>query len=276
MSNATLIAHVDCHYRTRDQLQAILTPEATRTWKPVPHYELVTRLIESIQAKGVQVLREQYCAGGPNDCKLYGTLDLAIPDLTTTDYGMAIGLRTANNRCSAVHLIAAASVFVCDNRAFSGSGGSVVLKKRHVGGLDIDGILPPAIDLYLDKAGVWRQDIDRMQDYSLTDGRAKELIYDAFVGGEGRAVMPVRMLDDVHHLYFADDEQRAKHPQRSLWGLNNAFTQAVKGLQPMPQEQAGIEIGRYFARVLNVRNESFVAVNGVAFDGAAEAFAELN
>jgi hypothetical protein len=101
-----------------------------------------------------------------------------------------------------------------------------------------------------------------MREYSLTDGRAKEVIYDAFVSA--RAVMPMRMLDDVHKLYFDDQVQRDKFADRSLWSLSNAFTQAVKELAPMPQQRSGVEIGRYFGRVLH--NATGAVVVPLAFD----------
>ena len=71
-------------------------------------------------------------------------------------------------------------MFVCDNLAFSGDGGTVVLRKKHTSRLDLSRVVPPAIDAYLEKAGLFKLDIERMKNVELTDGRAKELIFDAF------------------------------------------------------------------------------------------------
>jgi hypothetical protein len=38
------------------------------------------------------------------------------------------------------------------------------------------------------------------------------------------------MLSEVAHTYFRDERQREWFPDRSLWSLNNAFTQVVKEL----------------------------------------------
>ena len=88
-----------------------------------------------------------------------------------------------------------------------------------------------------------------MRDFGLSDSRAKELIHDAFTG---RApAMPLRLLPVVSRLYFGDEVQHEKFPDRSLWSLNNAMTEAVKALKPAPQANSGLRIGRYFGRVLH-------------------------
>lgn len=110
--------------------------------------------------------------------------------------------------------------------------------------------MPPAIDAYQEKAGLFKLDIERMENAELNDGRAKELIFDAFARN---AILPRRLFPIVSGLYFDDDEQRAKFPDRTLWGLNNAFTQAVKILKPSPQTNGQLRIGRFFARTLYAR-----------------------
>jgi hypothetical protein len=247
--SSTLIAHVDTTYKTRDQLQGLHTPEGTRSWKPIPHYELVSQLIDDFARRGITVVREQYATGGKDDAKLFGCLDLAVPEAPDDFVGTAVGIRAANDKSMRVEAIAASRVFVCDNMAFSGSNGSILLKKKHTSGLDLSQVIPPAIDLYLDKAGVWRQDIDKMREFSLSDGMAKQLIYDSFLNPRG-PVLPKHCLEDIHELYFDDEEQRAKFADRTLWSLNNAYTEAVKALEPVSQEKRGVEIGRFFGRVL--------------------------
>jgi hypothetical protein len=64
--------------------------------------------------------------------------------------------------------------------------------------------------------------------------------------------MLLRFLPDVHRLYFDDQEQREKFEARSLWSLNNAFSEIVKKLAVTPQQRAGVSIGRYFGRTLHM------------------------
>ncbi len=86
-----------------------------------------------------------------------------------------------------------------------------------------------------------------MKNADMTDGRAKEVIFDAFARNP---ILPRRLFPIVSGLYFDDDEQRAKFPDRTLWGLNNSFSEAVKILKPSPQTDGQLRIGRFFARTL--------------------------
>src|SRR5262249_34951620 len=245
---STLVAHCGGIYRTRDDLSRIPTPSGTDTWKPVPHYDLVSSLIDDLRSRGIAVTREQYATVGREGARLFGVMDLRIDGLDTPDLSTSLGLRGANDKTMAIQVIAAARVFVCDNLAFSGSDGAVVLKKKHTGRLDLPRVVPPAIESYLEKAGALRLDIDRMRDFALTDDRASHPFSHPFP--RHHAVLPVRLLPHVHRSDF-DEEQRAKFEDRSLWSLNNAFTEAVERLRQAPQQRCGVAIGRYFGRVMH-------------------------
>src|SRR5690242_9961944 len=127
---STLIAHCGGTYRTRADLATIPTPARTDTWKPVPHHDLVSSLIDDMGRRGISVVREQYATVGRDGAKLFGVMDLRVDGLDSPDLSTSLGLRGANDRSMAIQVIAAARVFVCDNMAFSGSDGAVVLKKR--------------------------------------------------------------------------------------------------------------------------------------------------
>ena len=241
-----LIVHAGGIRRTRDELRGLATPPATDTWRPVPHFELVASLVDGLGHQGITIAREEY-ATSHSDARLFGVLDLLIPGTAEPDYGMSLGLRGSNDKSLAISAVAGARVFVCDNLAFSGDGGTVVLRKRHTSRLDLSRVVPPSIDAYLEKAGLFKLDIERMKNADLTDGRAKEVIFDAFARNP---ILPRRLFPIISGLYFDDDEQRAKFPDRTLWGLNNAFTEAVKILKPSPQADGQLRIGRFFARTL--------------------------
>ena len=85
--------HVDCRYLGRDDLATIPTPAPTKSWKPVAHHELVTSLVDDLARRGIDVVREQYAVGGRDDAKLFGVLDLHVPDLDDGQTGTSIGLR---------------------------------------------------------------------------------------------------------------------------------------------------------------------------------------
>jgi hypothetical protein len=236
--------------RSREELPEIPTPAATATWRPVPHHVLVDRLHQDLADRSIEVVRESYITNGRLGERLFGVMDLRVPGLDTPDLCTSLGLRAGNDRSMAIQVIAAARVTVCDNMCMSGSDGAVVLRRKHTSRLDLGGIIPQALETFLVKAGRWRDDIDRMRRIELADATAKAIIYDALVVGRDRA-LPFRLLPDVHRLYFDDDVQRARFPDRSMWSLNNAFTEAVKRLGEVPQHEYGRRIGRTFGRLVH-------------------------
>jgi hypothetical protein len=56
---AKLIAHRRAVKVSREELQQIVTPPATESWKPVPHVELVNALTAESTAKGMTITREE-------------------------------------------------------------------------------------------------------------------------------------------------------------------------------------------------------------------------
>lgn len=118
---------------------------------------------------------------------------------------------------------------------FSGSSGAVFLKRKHTARLNIRAVVPGAVDHFLERAEAFCLDIDRMRDHRLTDDRAKAILHDTFASG----VMPIRLFPAVSKLYFDDESQFKKFPERNLWSLNNAATEAVKSLRPATQQECG-------------------------------------
>ncbi len=259
-ANSKLIVHCGGIRRTRQELATLHTPSATATWRPVPHAVLVDTLIDGLKAQGVEVTREDYCTLGRDDAKLLGTLDLRIRDLDTPDFSMGLGLRTANDKSLSVQVVCAARTFVCDNWAFSGSAGAVFLKRKHTARLDLRAVVPGAVNQFLERAGQFRQDIDRMRDFQLGDDQAKVIIHDAFASG----VMPLRLFPVVSKLYFDDETQFEKFPERTAWTLSQSFTEAVKHLKPAPQHDSGLNVGRMFGRLVHrVKPEPIAVIDGV-------------
>lgn len=244
-SNAMLTAHVNSTYRSRQELALIPTPNGTKSWKPVGHYDLVDSISTELERRDITIVHEKF-AVSHNNARLFGVMDLRVNGFNRPDVGMALGLRGANDKSMRLSIVTASRVFVCDNMAFSGSDGAVLLFKKHTSRLDLGQVVPHALDSYMVKSLDFTASIDRMANFALTDDRAKSLLFDAFLRAD---VMALRYLPEVARLYFDDEIQRQKFADRTLWSLNNAFTEAVKALDPSPQEKAGLAIGRYFGQL---------------------------
>ena len=60
---------------TREQLSRVPTPCATATHKPIPHIEVVKKLIEALSFRQIGVVREEY-AVSTDGTKMFGVMDL--------------------------------------------------------------------------------------------------------------------------------------------------------------------------------------------------------
>jgi hypothetical protein len=224
---------------SRTELLGFLPPEGTDTWKPIAHSSLVDTLEGEIVRRGLSIRREEYAVSN-NGTRLFGIMDIEGFDNGGT--GAALALRAGNDKSLPVQIIVANRVFVCDNMAFSGQGGTIALKKRHTKRLDLASEISPALDRYFEALPIMSNLIERMQNHSLSTACVNALLIESFTSPA--SPLPIRLLPTVKALYFDDTEQRDKFPDRSLWSLNNAYTEAFKSLKPEPFNACSSYLGQ--------------------------------
>lgn len=217
MENATLISHVDTNIVSRADLMQLPAPEATATFKPVPHYELIDMLDCVLNRSGMHIEKESFAIRRDGSV-LFGVMQLAYGE--TPDGIAALGLRTANNKTMSLQICAGLNVFVCDNMCFRGD--LIALRRKHTAGLNLREELSLAVLRFQEHFGQLTGEIDLLKSHLLPDVEAKALIHDAFASG----VMPVRLLPDVSRQYFSPPH--ADFEPRNAWSLHNAFTAAAK------------------------------------------------
>jgi hypothetical protein len=86
-----------------------------------------------------------------------------------------------------------------------------------------------------------RKQVEAWQSSELTDVTAKVVIYEAFAGGKLEA--PKHLARSVHDLYFEPKYEEFR--PRTIWSLSNAFTSALKELDPIPQFRATAKLGEF-------------------------------
>src|SRR4249920_254130 len=94
MSEATLIAHCGTTKVSREELKMIPVPESTRTFKPIPHYEIVDALVEALSFRHIGVVRDEY-AVSPDGMKMFGVLDL---ETQMEGCRFSIGIRNSHDK----------------------------------------------------------------------------------------------------------------------------------------------------------------------------------
>ena len=148
MQHGQLLSHVDTDLVTREQLALVETPDATRSFKPVPHIELIETLEHVLGLNHITIRKEQF-ALRRDGSTLFGVLQLAYQD--TADGMAALGIRTANNRTMSIQLCAGLCVFVCDNMVFRGD--LIALNRKHTSGLHLRTEINHAILRFQDHFG---------------------------------------------------------------------------------------------------------------------------
>jgi hypothetical protein len=127
MEQATLLAHSGTTKLSREELKVIQTPEGTPTHRPVPHFEIVQALVETLGFRNIGVVRDEYAVSG-DGMKMFGVLDL---ETSFAECRFSIGIRNANDKSMRLAMTVGYRVLVCDNMAFSGDFTPVLGKNQN-------------------------------------------------------------------------------------------------------------------------------------------------
>lgn len=231
-----LMAHVGSTVLTREQLGVILPPEPTPTFKPIKHGDLVDELLNALARRQLSVVKDEY-AVSQDGMRLFGVLDLAT---SAGDFRFSIGLRNANDKSMRLGLCAGYRVFVCDNMAFHGD--FFAIQAKHSKNLVAVDALSLGVDRIQRNFEPLMKQVETWKGNLLTDGEAKSIICDAFIGDQ--LEVPKHLGKIVYDQYF-----NPKYPDfepRNKWSLQNAFTSAFKILDPYPQFKATARLGEFF------------------------------
>lgn len=255
LQNSTLISKRST-IMTRSELVTLPPVEATDTFKPVPHIELIRGIDMVLGENGIHIAGEKFAVNRHGNA-LFGVMDLqASPNLPSVrDFSAAMALRTSNDKTMSIQLGVGARVFVCDNMALHSD--MIALKKKHTSGLDLIGELRDAVKRFIEKYWKMSLQFEDMKNVRITADQARLRIYDIFA----KEIIANRYFPAVHQAYFntaatADpiespvgDTLLPYDPAYSgtIWALHNSFTWALKAA-PMPvQQQATIDLAREFA-----------------------------
>ena len=233
--SATLMAHCGAEIVTRDVLALYEPPEATKTWKPIAHAELVDTIHEEIASRGLVVRKEQYAVQSEG-ALLFGIIDLEWED--NGEYAAALGLRTSNNKKFPIQMVSGFRVFVCDNLSFAGE--IIALRRKHTKKLDLRAEIGEGIDRY--QAGVLElsHGIDRMKNMPVNPVGAKEAIFDIFKS----KIVPTRLFHPVVAEWQKVTAETGGYGTE--WMLMNAVTEHIKVLRPGVAFDATRKLGEYF------------------------------
>ena len=227
-------------YVTRTDLYDLETPTATSTWRPVPHYDFVRRLLDGLWDRRMIVTDEKYAVSN-DGYKLYGLLTLQ-DEYDGVNY--AIGLKNSNDKSTRLSLAVGYVVKVCTNGMINGD--YQPLTAKHTARFNLEDSLSIGIDRIKRSFLRLNGSIERKRDFQLTEGQAQEFVYKAFM----KHKLPISLLNTVHkELFIAPSYEEFK--PLNLWSLENAMTTAFKKLQPTSQFEAMSKLAKFLDTCLN-------------------------
>lgn len=220
MSN--LLLHNGTTEVTRDELTAVVTPEPTPTWTPIPHVELLDAVTREVTASGLIIQSQSLALSNPSGAvigaRFFGLMEIHG---NSGDYGMVIGIRNSHDQRFNAGLCVGSHVFVCSNLAFSAE---IVVSRRHTSQIRRD--LPRLINDAAGRLGDLRDQqgrrIEAYRNAPLSDVQFHDLAIRALDAG----VVPVTKLPKVLSEYR--EPQHEEFLPRTVWSGFNAFTEALK------------------------------------------------
>jgi hypothetical protein len=231
------LSHANSQLVTREQLLTIAPPPSTATWRPIAHADLITAIDRQLLVRGITIQAERF-AIQRDGARLFAVLDLSLE--RSGECCASLGIRTANDRSLALEIAVGVRVFVCDNMTFSGD--LIALRRKHTARFDLNADISRAVDRYQAHLLTLQQQITSIQQAPLSDLQAKALIVDAF----SQEILPLRYFKPVTETYCHPTPDMTDVLPRTLWGLHNAFTRAIRQMAPAPAFEATTALGQFF------------------------------
>lgn len=204
---------------SRAEVMAIPAPPYTRTWRPVPHREVIESLDLVLRNKGVGVMQETYSVTNKGN-NMFGAWTL---DVGQNGKQVQMGFRNSISKDFAVGICAGTWVMVCSNMQFR--GGFIEFRK-HTAGLDPEVLLDlgtRAFDRVVTDGNRLIEWQNQLHDYPVTIDRFKCLTFDAMEQGVFGA-------NHFNAFLAAHKEEVALTKESCLYEFHGAATRLIKGL----------------------------------------------
>jgi hypothetical protein len=215
-----LLLHCGSHAVNRAALDAVVTPERTSTWQPIPHTALIDQVELALRNNNLTVVGEAHSLtkAGNRYFGLFQIQNGAVHD----DYAWILGLRNSHDKSFPAGLVAGASVFVCDNLSFSGE---VRVFRKHTVHIfrDMPYVVQRGIGQLMNHWHSQDQRINAYKNTALDDMHAHDLLVRALEVGACTSTQLPHVLADwrkPRHEEFAE---------RNVWSMMNCFTEVLKG-----------------------------------------------
>ena len=225
----------DGKFVSRNEVALVPTPDASESWKPVPHIDVIEAVSEVVQAHKWQILDENFGLAREGQ-KMFGVM--RINKSNSTDWSRCIGLRNSHDKSFAVGLSAGISVTVCSNLAF---GGTTVIKRRHTSRIELTELVDVAMTELENEFLILETVCEDLKViYLKNDDEARSKIVRAAELGaiNSSDIIPVwNEFKNPRHEEFSE-------PTR--YSLLNAFTETIKKYTPLRVDRSFMVLNNAF------------------------------
>ena len=203
----------------REQLERVITPTPTLSWRPLPHHELLEKVEDRLRREGLNIHgTHNTVSHGGN--RYFGTVELACEQ--GREYRRMVGIRNSHDKRFCASIVAGAKVICCANGMFVGE--ELCLARKHTSRLhqDLDNRLDESFSKLLEEWALNDRRITMYREKLISDRDAHNLL---ILSVDAEAV-PASAIPKVLHEY-----REPWHPEfhpRNAWSLHNAFTEVMK------------------------------------------------
>ena len=206
-----------------NDLQAVPLPQKTQSYQPVSHYDLAINLGRIAQdlLRDFTMDRSQFGLARDGQ-QMFGVHTFKNGD---ENLGLSIGFRNSYDKSMSVGIAIGASVFVCDNLAFTGE---VTILRKHTLNVwqDLEEMMVTSIYRSRNNFNRIVEDAEEMKYAYLSNDNAFRLL--GFLYGKG-VLMP-RQLPVVKREWI--NPSFNEFSNNSLWSFYNCCTEALKSSPP--------------------------------------------
>lgn len=240
----SLMLHVDASRVSLEDLEKLPMPEPMGDRHvPVHPAKWVKSLQRAVQAYDFEIKRMDL---GANERKtrLFGTMDLALPEEFHADRGLTLGFRCSTDQSMANGLVGGQRVFVCDNLALSGD--LILLRRKSTENLQLALAFEQGLENFNLAGQVFNETIERAQEKNLSKTQSESLLWQLF----RNKVMPKKLMGPVEDAWTKKPEASGVRGD-SLWDLHNAATFCLKGETVVSRWERSHKLGTFLAGALN-------------------------
>ncbi len=217
-----LILHCGGQSTERTEVIDCRTPEATKSWQPIPHGRLLELVEDSLETTGLQVVNQAHALARDGD-RYFGLLEVQNGK-PSNDYGLVVGLRNSHDMTFPAGLVVGNGVFVCDNLSFSGE---VNLSRRHTRFIQRD--LPQLVQRAVGQLGSLRLQQDTRIDAYKNTPLEKRDSHHLLVEAMRMRVLPATRLPVAVREFEEPSHEEFREAGSTAWALFNAVTESIKG-----------------------------------------------